>query len=235
MSDRRTNIYLFLIIPLLINLVLMGFYFSGVGVLQSIISPISDFLTRESGLLEQLQNVYLLAILGIFIVAFKNRNGIDERLFFGLLSVFFLIIFLEEIDYGINLYEFFIGQSADVSVRNWHNQETDGARQNVHYFKQVMDLMNFAWFVVLPLMANKVNIPMIKSLIPNRFFIVAFLLTIVYSRIAHGLEDAGLDVINGMNGSLAGNISEFREHNTYYLYLLYALQLMRGKLKLTFR
>ncbi len=235
MGSRQANIYLFLIIPILVNLVLMGFYFSGVGILQQIISPVSDFLTREFGLLEQLQNLYLLIILGIFIVAFNNSSSVNERLFLGLLSVLSLIVFLEEIDYGISLYEFFAGQNTGIGIRNWHNQRATSTHQNVHYLKQAIDLINFFWFVVLPLMANKINTPIIKSLIPSRFFIAAFLLTIVYSRIAHGLQDAGWGFIDGMNGSLTGNISEFREHNTYYLYLLYAWQIMSSELKLTFK
>ncbi len=234
-TDKATNIYLFLVVPIILNLLLMGFYFSGIDTLQQIVSPNNGFLTRESGLLEQLQNVYLLSVMLIAAYFLVKRTDIKEKIFFCLVFCVFLFLFLEEIDYGISLYEFFTNSNVGGSGRNWHNESADGNRQNVHYFKQLIDLANFLWFIMLPLFASKINIPLIKCLIPNRFFIVGFLLTIVYSRIAHGLDDFGLSHINGIYGSLTSNISEFREHNTYYLYLLYILQIAKTRLTLTLR
>lgn len=232
---RVKNIYLFIIIPVALNLLLMGFYFSGIDVLQQIISPNNGFLTRESGLLEQLQNIYLLCIFAIFLYFSIKRVDTREKLFFFSLSFVFLFLLLEEIDYGINLYEFLTGNNMSGFARNWHNESTDGNRQNVHYFKQLIDLANFLWFIILPLAATKVKAPIIKCLIPNRFFIIGFILTVVYSRIAHGLNNLGFSVIDGVSGSLTSNISEFREHNTYYLYLLYAFQITKTKLTLTLK
>jgi len=228
----RQHIYLFLVIPLALNFFLMGFYFSGIDALQQIISVNNGFLTRESGLLEQLENLYLLTIFVMFFyLSIKRINGI-EKLFFFSSSLIFLFLLLEEIDYGINLYEFFTHNTVSGSARNWHNESANGTKQNVHHFKQLVDVANFLWFIVLPLIANKIKTPIIKCLIPHRFFIIAFLLTILYSRIAHGLDDLGLSIIDGVYGSLSGNISEFREHNTYYLYLLYAFQIINTKLTL---
>lgn len=232
---RVQNIYLFIIIPLALNLLLMGFYFSGIDVLQQIISLNNGFLTRESGLLEQLENLYLLSAFAMFVYFSVKRVNANEKLFFIFLSLLFLFLLLEEIDYGINLYEFFTGHNMSESARNWHNESADGAKQNVHYFKQLIDWANFLWFIVLPLVATKVKMPIIKCLIPNRFFIIGFIMTIIYSRIAHGLNDLELSIIDGIEGSLAGNISEFREHNTYYLYLLYAFQIIKTKLTLTLK
>lgn len=230
-DTNAKNIYLFIIIPVMLNFLLMGFYFSGIDALQQIIAPNNGFLTRESGLLEQLQNIYLFSVFALFVYFSVKRAVASEKLFFFSLSLIFLFLLLEEIDYGISLYEFFTDNHFSNSERNWHNESLDGNKQNVHYFKQLIDLANFLWFIVLPLIATKIKTPIIKCLIPNRFFIVAFILTILYSRIAHGLDDLGLSVIN----SLSGNISEFREHNTYYLYLLYALQIIRTKLTLTLK
>ncbi|MEH6442508.1 MAG: hypothetical protein V7784_01300 [Oceanospirillaceae bacterium] len=231
-TTKVKNIYLFIIIPVILNLLLMGFYFSGIDVLQQIISPNNGFLTREAGLLEQLQNIYLLSIFAMFFYFSVKRTDTHEKLFFFTLSLLFLFLFLEEIDYGISLYEFFTGEHTNGSARNWHNESADGDRQNVHYFKQLIDLANFLWFIILPLFAAKITTPIIKCLIPNRFFIIGFLLTIIYSRIAHGLNNPDSGVVDG---SLDGNISEFREHNTYYLYLLYSLQIIKSKLTLTFK
>jgi len=232
---RVKSIYLFIIIPVLLNLFLMGFYFSGIDTLQQVVSVNNGFLTRESGLLEQLENLYLLSIFAIVVYFFIKRTDISEKLFFFSLSLLFLFLLLEEIDYGMNLYEFFTGNKMIEPVRNWHNELTDGGKQNVHYFKQLIDVANFLWFIVLPLLATRVKTPIIKCLIPNRFFIIGFILTVIYSQIAHGLDDLGLSIISGVHGSLAGNISEFREHNTYYLYLLYAFQIINTKLTLTLK
>lgn len=228
MNITTKNIYLFILVPLSLNLLLMGLYFSSIDTLQQIVSPNNGFLTRESGLLEQLQNIYLLSIFAIFVYFSIKRTNPKEKLFFLFLSLIFLFLLLEEIDYGINLYEFFINENIGNSARNWHNESIDSNRQNVHYFKQLIDLANFLWFIVLPLISTKINVPIIKCLTPNRFFIAGFLLTIIYSRIAHGLDDFGFSY----RGSLTGNISEFREHNTYYLYLLYAFQITQTKLTL---
>ncbi len=233
--DTKKNIYLFIIIPILLNLILVGFYFSGVPYLQNIISLNDIFLTRESGLLEQLQNFYLLSIFSIFFYLSIKRKAKSEKIFFLLLSGVFAFLFLEEIDYGRNLYEFFIGHSSDVEIRNWHNQSTDGKKQNVKYFKQLIDLANVLWFILLPLLKVKINIPIIKSTIPSRFFIIGFILTAILSSITHTFENMDLSQINGISGTLSGNISEFRENNTYYLYLLYAIQIANTKLIIKFK
>ncbi len=229
--SNKKKFFIFIFIPLLLNILLVSFYFSGIDTLQQIISPNNGFLTRESGLLEQLQNIYLLSIFSIFLFLAFKRHDKKEKIFFTLLSILFLFLFLEEIDYGMNLYEFFIGHSANFEIRNWHNQSADNQKQNVHYFKQLIDLVNVLWFVLLPLMASKIKTPFIKSLMPDRFFIIGFVMTLVYSKITHGLDNLDLSIINNVAGSLEGNISEFREHNTYYLYLLYAIQIANTKIK----
>ena len=233
-SNPKKNIYLFFIIPLLLNLVLVGAYISGIAGLQHIISPNNGFLTREAGLLEQLENLYLLVAFFMFLFLVFKRTTLIEKAFFAVLSVLFLFLFLEEIDYGLNLYEFIIGEHIE-GVRNWHNESADGEKQNVHYFKQLIDGANLLWFVILPLVASKIKTPLITCLVPHRFFIAAFLLTVVYSKLTHGLDDMGLHIIDGVQGSLTSNISEFREHNTYYLYLLYALQVVNTRLTLSFK
>ncbi len=229
---KTKNIYLFIAIPALLNLLLMGFYFSGVDFLQQIVSPNNGFLTRESGLLEQLQNICLLSIIAIFSYCFINRIEIIEKVFFFLLSIVFVFLFLEEIDYGISLYEFLTNKNFEGEVRNWHNESDYGDKQNVTHFKKLIDVANALWFIVLPLVVTKINVPFIKSLAPHRFFIIGFLMTLAYSNVAHFLDDAGFSVIDGVRGSLTSNISEFRECNNYYLYLLYSMQLIKTNLTL---
>ncbi|MEH6811284.1 MAG: hypothetical protein V7677_02025 [Motiliproteus sp.] len=230
---KTNKIILFVGVPVLTNLLFMGLYFSGIEYAQHIVSPIIDWLPsgswREFGVIEQLQNIYLLVIIVVFIIAvFKKPFVVDKSLFlFGTLIVVFL--FLEEVDYGIHFYEYFIGQSSGIEVRNWHNQKAveGGGGQNVKYLKQAADLAMVIWFIIFPILSSKINWLPLKNIIPSRWFIIGFIISIVFSRCAHFLQEIDLDVINGIEGGLRGNLSEFRETNTYYFYMLYGFQLFR--------
>ena len=227
---KTNKIILFAVIPFFTNLVLVGLYFSGIKNAQQLVVPTIDWLPehvwREFGIVEQLQNIYLLATIIIFAVAALKKPKMFEKIFFlsGLLLVLF--IFLEEIDYGIHFYEFASGQPSGIEVRNWHNQETAG-KQNVRYFKQIVDVLMVIWFFLLPLFSDKIKYVPLKKIIPSRWFIIVFIISVVFSRVAHFLEGMDWDVINSNTGNLKGNISEFRETTTYYFYLLYAVQLVK--------
>jgi hypothetical protein len=138
----------------------------------------------------------------------------------------FIFLFLEEIDYGIHFYEFFVGAESGVTIRNWHNQETNG-EQNVKRFKQLIDGIMFLVFIVLPLIKNRIPIPFIRNIAPSRWFIAGFAAIILGAQIAHLLDDNGMGMIQGTDGNLSGNISEFRELGTYYFCVLYAVQLRK--------
>jgi len=57
-------------------------------------------------------------------------------------------------------------------------------------------------------------------------FLSAVLIAVLLSKLAHFLNDSGFGIINGVEGKLDNNISEFRETSMYYIYVLYALQLV---------
>lgn len=225
-------LFYFIIIPVFINLVCIGLYFSGIEFAQQIIAPTIAWLPndswREFGLLEQLQNFYLLIMLAILLIAVINRTRLIEKLFFGLITAVILFIFLEEIDYGLHFYEFFNEEYSGIKVRNWHNQETDN-KQNVSSLKKVADIIMVIWFVILPLFKNKINNGLIKSMIPSCWFISAFIITIIMTKSAHFLDHNDYSIIDGVPGNLSGNISEFKEANNYYLFLLYVIQLVKIK------
>ena len=225
---KINKIVLFAGIPIFTNIVLIGLYFSGIKYAQQLVVPTIDFLPehvwREFGIVEQLQNIYLLVTIIIFAVAALIKPSMFEKIFFLSGFLMILFIFLEEIDYGIHFYEFVTGQPSGIEVRNWHNQETSG-KQNVRYFKQIVDVLMVIWFVLLPILSDKIRYLPLKKIIPSRWFVIVFIISIVFSRFAHFLEGMDWDVINGGTVTLKGNISEFRETTTYYFYLLYALQL----------
>lgn len=230
---NKKHAFLFVVLPLCINAVLIGMYFSQIKWAQNIISPTNiagmhSDSWREFGLLEQLECVYLLAIALLFIVAVIKRDELLEKAFFLLGALIFVFLLLEEVDYGIHFYEYLTGNLVSVESRNWHNQGSDG-RQNVETLKKLTDLAVVIWFLLIPLIAQKVRLGFLKRLVPSIWFIAGFILSVFISRIAHTLDDSGFAVINGVAGSLTGNISEFREVSTYYLFLLYAIQLIRTR------
>jgi len=236
--SNRMKKYLvsFVFIPLLFNLILIGCYFSGIDFLQQIIAPTVEGLAsnawREFGLLEQLQNLLLLAVVVILALSTKNMNSVLDRALLIGATLAFLFLFLEEIDYGIHYYELFIGENTGIEVRNWHNQKTNG-EQNVKKLKQLVDVLMFLLFIVLPLVKNKISVPFIQNIAPSRWFIAGFAVSLSCSNFAHFLDDQGLGIIAMQEGNLTGNISEFRELSNYYFFMLYALQL--HKLESLFR
>ena len=230
--EVKKAVIVFVLIPFLVNGSLMAMYFSGIDGLQSIVAPTIDWLPRNSwrefGLLEMLQNLVLLAVIAILIAGAFNKRSLLDRLSLVVGAAAFLFLFLEEIDYGIHFYEYITGQPSEITVRNWHNQKT-GGKQNVKRFKQLMDVIMVTLFILLPLLKNRISIGFLRRVAPSRWFIAGFAVVFVMSRIAHLLDDQGLGGSNGMEGHLAGNISEFRELGNYYFFMLYALQLARMK------
>ncbi len=226
---KKEKIILFVGIPIFASLLFLGLYFSGIKAAQQLIAPTIDWLLpnswREFGIIEQIQNIYLLAIIIIFTIVVIKRKLMPEKIFFLSGALLILVLFLEEIDYGIHFYEYFTGQASSIEVRNWHNQETNG-KQNVAYLKKIVDLITVVWFILIPIFSYKIKYIPIKSIIPSRWFIVGFIIVFVFSSLAHFLQDMGWGIINGVEGNMVHNISEFRETNIYYLYLLYAIQLV---------
>ncbi len=226
------NAFLFIGLPALINLIFIAMYFVGNKTLQQWMAPTIPWLDenswREFGVLEQLQNLYLLTILGLFISAVFIRDHVLERVFFACGVLFFVFLFLEEIDYGLHFYEYLRGEKTGIKVRNWHNKQT-GGKQNVRYLKKAADIMMVIWFILVPLLKSKINNVWILALAPSKWFIGTFITAVMMSNLAHYLEDAGYSFINGETGNLVGNMTEFREASNYYLYLLYAIQLFKTR------
>lgn len=228
----RKNLTLYVLIPIVSNLLFVGLYFSGNEFSQHLISPIIANVPfrswREFGLLEQLQNLLILSIVVIFTrAAFQNVLQL-KKFFFAAGAATFLFLFLEEIDYGLHFYSYLTGNCSEVINCNWHNLKSIGERQNGTYLKKISDLAMILWFILLPLLNKKVSFPpLLKAVTPSLWFIPTLLIVASTSNLAHYLDGLDLDIINGVQGSLFGNTSEFRETNTYYICLLYAIQLIR--------
>ena len=224
MAKKKIAVYV--IIPLILNLVLILAYFSGVPWLQRLVSPtvfgMHPDTGRELGLLENLQNGLLLAILVILAFGIQRKSEKIERLVFACLLVFSLFVFLEEIDYGLHYYEYARGVPfwRAAQIRNVHN--ISGTTKVI---KNLVDVGMGVLFVVLPLAFAKSTRPLFRYVTPDRFAIFTMIVMVCTSKLAHLLKD--LDV--GTRGSIHKNISEFRELTIYYLFVIYLATIVFGR------
>ena len=217
-------------IPLFINAILISLYFSQNSFCQSLVSPTLEELPfrswREFGLLEQLQNLLILATVIVLAHAARKQHGTFLKICFSAGTFIFLFLLLEEIDYGVHFYSYFTGNSIGDGNFNLHNLKSIGPRQNGTYLKKLSDLSMIICFILLPLLHRRATLPpSIQAIVPSLWFIPTLAIAAGTSSLAHYLDGLELDMINGIRGSLFGNTSEFRETNTYYICLLYALQL----------
>ena len=216
-----SGLLIYLLIPGLLSLALILMYFSDVEWMQRLIVPnmpgaYPDSI-REFGIVENLQNLYLLTMIGMTAYAVRNRPAKWQRWAMTLALVFSIFIFLEEIDYGLHHYEFFaeISQPEAARLRNLH---TIG--RSVDTMKWVVDTGIVLAFVVAPLVLARSNNHLVRYFLPSRWFILTIVAMVVLSELAHGLERAGLGP-----GTMENNLSEFRELTIYYLFMIYIYQL----------
>ena len=214
---------IYLVIPLGVSTVLIAMYFSGVPLLQHIVTPEFEGLhpdsNREFGLLENLQNVCLLIMVITAGIAVRNKESRLEKAAFLGIALFSLFVFLEELDYGLHFYEMAFGvHSYDAAeVRNIHNTY-DLTNPMKHGALIGMMLL----FVIFPLAFAESNRPLIRYITPDRFAIFTMVVMFLTRTLAHTLRDAGF----GSGGSISHNISEFRELTTYYLFTVYLVDLV---------
>jgi hypothetical protein len=217
------------VLPGVMSLLLIALYFSGNDYLQQWVAPKIDnmplFSAREFGALEILQNILLLGI-----VFYAARCLVAAGDWWVKLAALFLVMvsvftFLEEIDYGIHVVEYFTGEYGSLDPegwnRNWHNKTGADGVQNVGMVKLVAKIGLLSGFVLAPLLLFSSRNRTIRMLLPSRWTIATVVLIALLSVLAHYLDDAGYSVICGEPGNLHKNISEFRELNMYYLMLVY--------------
>ena len=224
-------------ILLLGNILFIAFYFSGISVLQQIIAPtinkanFSYKQMREFGLLEMTQNILLLGTIYILFKGLRDASDWFAKLFFSVGVGAFVFLFLEELDYGLHIVKFFSNELAHIEFLSWHNQWGDNGLENATKLKRFNDAINGVWFFLIPLFAclvtnKQINNHLFFKLIPSAWFALGMLVALICSKGAHQLDEMGWAIINGQNGNLYKTIAEFRETSIYYLYFLYAIQLL---------
>jgi len=207
------------IVPAAVLALLISFYFSSIPALVTIVCPQENW---EWGMLENIQLLILLTILGITIFAAVKKKSMLQRLGFSFLTFFTLFVFLEEIDYGAHL-QHYISGSKDSLLGEYYNVHNQG--NNAKIFKRSVYGIMTLIFVIAPFLSQYIKNPILQYLIPKpKIFIIA-VLAIAADLIPRLLvnfkvfEDGGLGV----------NIGEFSEIVVYQIFLVYLIQLVFEK------
>ncbi len=231
MKWLRSNLFIYILAPSTISLLLMAMFFSGNDTLQSIIVPTMPELDsnswREFGLLENIQHLYIVLIFIFCLHAIKLKARRIEKTAAAFMAIFALFILLEEIDYGLHYYEWAYGIPSEerIETRNLHNSSKE-VLQNI---RRTVDIGMALFFLVLPLIADRIHSPMVRYLAPNRWLLGTALCIIALSEVSHSWDDYFLALHDGAQHKLHKNISEFREVSVYYIFLLYFWELVYRK------
>jgi len=197
-------------------------YFSGIRWARELVCPSVNW---ELGIVENLQLVLLLMMFIVSVMAVKKKKTRIEKMAFILLAFFTLFVFLEEIDYGKHFLAYFKGHTdtffRDLTGRsNIHN-----LGNNARLFKRSIYLLMLALFIIAPLVAHRIKNPVIRYLIPAKWFIITSVITVFSYVIPRLLVD--LNVFE--DGGFGVNIGEFSEIMVYYIFFLYMYELVFGK------
>lgn len=207
----RTHL-IFWVAPAAIIGVLIAMYFSDIRWLMTIVAP---EVNRELGLLEGLQNLVLLVILGMTAMRAYDSDTPIERGVFLVFVAGTLFMLLEELDYGTHYW--WALQGWDMEARptvSLHNIEGD---RYLDFYKKGGDMVMTLWFVLFPWVARNVRNVWVQFLRPRPMFGLAFIVAVLLSDVAHYFSDHYPPEPHYLDAT----IGEFRELFTYYIWLLY--------------
>ncbi|HYD48175.1 MAG TPA: hypothetical protein VEB21_07505 [Terriglobales bacterium] len=198
------------ILPSLVVATLMAMYFTGIPSLQSIVAP---HINRELGVLESIQHLLLLALVVLNVRTALRQSEVTGRVLWWVFSTGALFMLLEELDYGQHYLEYLreVPLEHRSTVRSLH----DGA--NTQRFKLLSDIMDIAFFILLPLAARRSDDARVRYITPSIYSIGTVAASFVLSRTGHLLDDYGF----GAGGALYSGLAEFREVFTYWLWSQY--------------
>lgn len=214
----------YFVFPMALSGVLLAMYFSGNAVLENIIAA-PDFekvrldSRREFGLVENLQNLFILGVIGAAIWAAIKQPSLLIKAFMVFVALGAFVLFLEEIDYGLHYYDLLAGVHPDDAreTRNLHNQ---GELNTI--LKTASNAAMIAVFGVMPFAVRllKIENKWVRYFTPDPFMALLLIVSLITRSIAHSLNNEGLG--RGFYG-----MSEFREVVIYYLGFVYTLYLAR--------
>ncbi len=230
MSKFRKHL-IYWILPSIVVGLCMGIYFFDIFGMSYLIAP--EF-NREFGILE---NIQLLIIFAIILLSFNNSKKAKTkpiRFIFILILIGSIFIFLEEIDYGLNYYEYFSGTSngpaqiasgSNNSIRNIHNQG------NLTRLIKFFGYLFFVLIIVFPFLLKRIKIKnkYLDYFAPEHYFIYTLLSMILLNQAAEYIDDL---LKNSEISALNSNVSEFEEVFIYYIVFLLVLE--KGRALLAF-
>jgi len=210
----RTRVFLYGIVPFVLLGAMVSMYYSDSPLLRRIVSPDLESVPldarSEYGLLENLQNVALAAVVAVAIVGLRRKRLAWERAALVVLALGAAFLLLEETDYGMQYVE-------DGAPRNLHRI---GYTETVLQHAARFGLLTF--FGGFAILFAKSRRPLLRYLAPDRFAVLTILLLTAFQEIVWRLAPRfPLD-----HGSLSGNEIEFAEFGVYYLLLLYAADMV---------
>lgn len=189
---------------------LVGAYFSGVRPLMNLVALPGQ---REYGVLENLQNLFLILIAVRAWRAARREASPRMRLAARGLAVFAVFVLMEELDWGDHYYRSITGQKyIEGELFNLHNKG-----DVTSWTKRIVDLGVVVGFVLVPVFFRDRLPARLRPWVPDPHSVLTLLAGLVASRSAHWLEDNGWP----NNEALRSNISEFREVFLYWLAWLY--------------
>jgi hypothetical protein len=227
MTEKRKNLFnlvknllIYLFIPIWISLFFVWGYFSGDLDIQELVAP---RINREYGILENLQNLILLALIALTVYGLIRKRFRFERVILVCILAGSIFLLLEEMDYGRHHYRYLIGNPIDNRLEDGERGNSDWNIHNLSninkILKQTLDMGMIAFFIIFPLVTWKSTNRLIRYLRPDPWFILTMVTMLAVSRYSKALIRAGL----GMDGALRSNTAEFRELIVYYVFLVFLL------------
>lgn len=222
MDAQRKEKFFYWYLPIIVLVPLILMYFSGVHWMVEIVCPAAN---REYGLIENLQLVILLYMVVISAMAVRRKTWPLERIGFFLLTLFALLVFLEEMDWGAHFIEAATGTrdtffSELTGNTNIHNQN-DAAK----WFKRPVYLIMAGLFIIFPLLRHRFTNALLLYLTPKKLIIGTVIIAVFsdliprFTVLFNIRPDAGL----------ANNIGEFSEIMVYYTFALYLHEIIFEK------
>ena len=223
--SRRVRLLLYGVVPLVVLGGMVAMYYSGVGWLRRIVSPEASWIPAETrseyGLLESLQNLLLAALVVVAAVGLRRKRLPWERLAVWVLLVGALFMLGEETDYGRHYLDLLgMGDGAARGVAGPFNLHRIGYLQAVLRNAAKFGVLTF--FGCFAIVFAQSPRPLPRYLAPDRFAVLTVLLITALVELAWKLGDRAVLPI----GSLDGHEEEFAELGTYYLALLYSVDML---------
>lgn len=210
--------FFYWILPLLVLLILVIFYFSQVPFLMELVSPQTNW---EWGILENLQLVVILGIFSFSTLSIFKADDLILKIGFGLISIFSVFVFLEEMDYGAHFVQLLSGVQESylnkyTGVYNLHNQGN-----NAKLFKRPVYLVIALLFMVVPYTRLFKDNKYFRFVVPQPRMVIIVAILVLADLLPRFIVFFNIRP----DGGLGTNIGEFSELIMYYLFFLYVRSL----------